>query len=122
MASNRSLSYLSKTVSMEIRLALRDDSNILFEMTANDSKTYCTRVNSSYDLVIKDETFGIPRFCINGAEIEDHPVKVYISPEHTVGIIKDDMIYIPANATVGIPISSNKACTGYKYCDGCGIT
>ena len=66
MAVPQSINYLSTVQYMEIRAG----TNSLFELTAVNSKTVCDRINTSYDLVVRDKAFGIPRFCIGGAELD----------------------------------------------------
>ena len=90
MSVSQSLNYLSGAERIEVRAGI----NSLFEITASNSKTLCCRIDTSQDLVIKDEKFEIPGFCINGAELADSPLTVYISDGCTVGIIKNNIIYI----------------------------
>ena len=90
MSVNQSLNYLARTECAEVRAGI----NSLFEITASNSQTLCCRIDTSQDLVIKDEKFEIPGFCINGAELADSPLTVYISDGCTVGIIKNNIIYI----------------------------
>ena len=110
MSASQSLSYLSGAEYVEVRAGM----NCLLELTASNSKTLCCRINTSYDLVVKDKKFEILRFCINGAELVDHPLTVYISADCTVGIIKDNTISVTEDAGSGIPIQSDSH-TGCDY-------
>ena len=74
------LNYLSGLTGMEIKTA----GNCLFKLTADNSQTYCCRVDSSKDLVIADENFQAAKFCISGAELQNHPAKVYLSYNKTM--------------------------------------
>ena len=112
MAVQKSLDYLSSVQHMEMRVG----ANSLFQMTASNSKTVCDRVDTSYDLVVRDKKFGIPRFCISGAELSDHAVKVYMSAVSKIGVIKNSAIFIPEedDANSGIPIQTDFS-AGCKY-------
>ena len=103
MSVSQSLNYLSGAERVEMRAGI----NSLFEITATNSKTLCCRVNTSHDLVVRDEKFGISRFCINGAELVDHPLKVYISADCAVGTINQRKVYITEDANNGIPIQAS---------------
>ena len=98
MADSSSLYHLVPTIYMEIKATQNDDSNVLFEMEASESKTCCSRHDVSYDLVIKDRICNVPLFCISGAEISNHPIKVYLSADSTIGTIEDQIITL-ADAT-----------------------
>ena len=113
MSVSQSLNYLAEAEHIELKAGV----NSLFKITAANSKTLCCRINTSYDLVVKDEKLGITRFCINGAELVNHPLTVYISSDCTVGTIENNKIYIntdSANNNNGIPIQSDSQ-TGCDY-------
>ena len=55
MSASQSLNYLLGAERIELRAGI----NSLFEITATNSKTLCCRINTSHDLAVKDETFGI---------------------------------------------------------------
>ena len=103
MFVSQSLSYLSEAECAEVRAG----TNSLFEITATNSKTLCCRISASHDLVVKDEKFGISRFCINGSELVNHPLKVYVTSDCTVGTIKQNTVYVSEDAGPGIPIQSD---------------
>ena len=110
MSVNQSLNYLARTECAEVRAGI----NSLFEITATNSKTLCCRVSTSHDLVVRDEKFRISRFCINGAELVDHPLRIYISPDCTVGTINQKKVYITEDAINAIPIQYDSH-TGCDY-------
>ena len=44
-------------------------------------------------MAITDSAHSVPRFCINGADLFDHLVTVYINENKPIGQIKDMVIY-----------------------------
>ena len=118
MSVSQSLNYLSGAERVEMRAGI----NSLFEITATNSKTLCCRINTSYDLVVRDEKFGIYRFCINGAELVDHPLTVYISADCTVGMVRNNTIYITENPGSGIPIRIDLNASNSYYIGSNSIT
>ena len=102
MADNESLNYLSEVQHMVITAGIKS----LLEMTVTNSKTFCDRIDKSYDLVVHDGKLGVPRFYICGIEQGNHPVRVNLSAEGTVGIIKQDTIHISEDTTPETPIQA----------------
>ena len=57
---------------------------------------------------------GVARFCINGAELVDHPLRIYISADCTIGTINQKKVYITEEADNEIPIQYDSH-TGCDY-------
>ena len=87
MATSQSLQYLAESTYKEMRQDLSDDEDRLFEMAAREFISYCCIESASYDLVIKDSSYNVPRFCIHGAEIVNHRLEVYTSESQQIGFI-----------------------------------